>query len=416
MFFVLPLRVKNPPDRIPYITLTLIALNILVFVCTIQAYPGDGYLEIRNDVVDNLTVSHNQFTFFRLFTSMFLHANIEHILGNMWFLWLFGPSLESRLRPLKFISMYLLSGMLGGILEDVVEGYMNPNIHAFGASGAIMGLVGAYLYVFPCAPFKVFYAYWLVFIWPRIGIAEWYARWVALFFLAYDLYDGMNNRWLAQYHAGSGVAQFCHLGGALTGFLFVALLRVRRDSEDVSLAQAMRADTRDYDMLSYYELDALMQNPAEDMRLVVAFCTKALAAPGSTGEQRCVGAIQHYARPLIESADQARLAIILLQLSLDAVRAVPSVLLLRLGSNLEYLRNYELALRIYRRIWEAQPRHPDSESALLRLGRIMDQIYRNPEQSRYFYSELIRTFPSGNMADEARRSLSTLPFTDTPYR
>src|SRR5580692_9239231 len=122
MPILLPYRVKNPVDRIPYVTLSLIAANILVFVLTVQATPGDGFLTVRRDCLLAFGVSHNNMTLTRLFTSMFIHEGILHVAGNMWFLWLFGATLEVRLGALKFLALYIISGMFGGLCEDAMEG------------------------------------------------------------------------------------------------------------------------------------------------------------------------------------------------------------------------------------------------------------------------------------------------------
>jgi len=137
---ILPLRVKNPPDHFPYVTLSLIAINVLVFLCTIGWTPGDGFLSVTPEALRYLAVTHDNMNPIRLLTAMFLHENLMHILGNMWFLWLFGPSVEGRLRPAKFIGMYLLAGTVGFILQDVMQGFVDPTMPSLGASGAIIVL------------------------------------------------------------------------------------------------------------------------------------------------------------------------------------------------------------------------------------------------------------------------------------
>lgn len=416
MWLFLPLRVKNPPDRFPYVTLSLIAINVLVFLCTISWVPGEGFLSVTPDALRYLAVTHDNMNPIRLLTAMFLHENLMHILGNMWFLWLFGPSVEGRLRPLKYIGMYLLAGTVGFILQDVMQGFVDPTMPSLGASGAIMGLCGAYLYTFPFATFRVG---WFAWIWllPRAGIWDWHARWVVVYYMVENIVHALISN-MMQHISGAtgGVANIAHLGGMGTGFLFCAIVKIRRDSLEVADAQAVRADVKDYDILNVYELEALLQHPAEDMRLVVAFCEKTLGAPGGLGDQRCLWAVQTYARPLAETADKQRLAGIILRMQIDYVRLVPTVFLLRLGSNLEAIRDYEMAVRIYRRMWEMDPTQPDTEIALSRLGRLMEQVYRNSEHARYYYSEQLRHHPSGRLAEDARRSLATMPVTDTQYR
>lgn len=413
----LPMRVKNPPDRFPYVTLILIGINLLVYVFTISWTPGPGFLAVTPEALAHLAVSHENMNPIRVITAMFLHGGWEHIVGNMWFLWLFGPSVEGRLRPLKFISLYLLSGIVGFLLQDVMQGFLDPTQSGLGASGAIMGLCGAYLYVFPYSPFKVGWFSWLLFsITPRMGMWEWRAMWVVIFYLVINAFEAFASQIQAAMGHSGGVANLAHLGGMGTGYLFCVIAKTRRDSIEVSDAQAIRADVKDYDVMDVYELEALLQHPAEDMRLVVAFCEKTLVAPGGLGDQRCLWAIQTYARPLAETADKQRLAGIILRMNLDFVRMVPSIFMLRLGSNLEQIRDFEMAVRMYRRIWEVDPQQADTEVALSRLGRLMEQVYRNSEHARFYYSEQLRHHPAGRLAEDAKRSLAALPFTDTQYR
>src|SRR6476469_4661283 len=101
MFFYFPYRAKNPPEKFPWATLSLIALNTLVYVCT-----SEYLLQIREGVVTDWALSHNNFTFVRLIAAMFLHANIFHLLGKMWFLWLFWPGVEGRLGHLRYTLIY----------------------------------------------------------------------------------------------------------------------------------------------------------------------------------------------------------------------------------------------------------------------------------------------------------------------
>ena len=409
---ILPLRVKNPPDHFPYVTLSLIVINVLVFLCTISWTPGDGFLEVTPQATRYLAVTHENMNPIRLLTAMFLHENLMHILGNMWFLWLFGPSVEGRMRPAKFIGMYLLAGLVGFIMQDIMQGFVDPTMPSLGASGAIMGLCGAYLYTFPFATFRVGYFFWFFLI-PRMGIWEWHARWVVVYYMATNIIEAFLS---SMGGATGGVANIAHLGGMATGFLFCAIIKLRRDNQEIADAQAVRADVKDFDILNVYELEALLQHPAEDMRLVIAFCEKTLAAPGGLGDQRCLWAIQTYARPLAETADKQRLAGIILRMQLDFARQIPSVFLLRLGSNLEHINDYEMSVRIYRRMWEIDPSQADTEVALSRLGRLMEQIYRNTEHARFYYSEQLRYHPSGRLAEDARRSLAMLPVTDAQYR
>ena len=137
-----------------------------------------------------------------LITYMFLHDthNITHILFNMYSLYLFGPRVEERLTSQRFIWLYLLAGIGGGLLSCL----MSPNAGVVGASGAIMGLIVAY-----------------AMYWPRDQLLFWGIIPVQMWMLcvAYVLFDLVG--------FGANIAHFAHLGGAATGFLFLKVMEIR---------------------------------------------------------------------------------------------------------------------------------------------------------------------------------------------
>ena len=135
-----------------------------------------------------------------------------------------------------------------------MQGLVYPDLPYLGASGAIMGLAGAYLYVFPLSSIRLIWVIWII-LYVRAGVTDWQARWVIVYFVAFDVFNGLVSQ------GTDGVAHFAHLGGAGLGFLFVLLLRVPRDSAEASVAQAVHADIRDPSLLSFAELSGLMQRP-----------------------------------------------------------------------------------------------------------------------------------------------------------
>lgn len=391
--FVFPFRAKNVPERTPYVTLSLIAVNVVVYALT-----SDHFLTLKDWAMDDFAVSHSHLTVVRIFTALFLHANLLHIAGNMWFLWLFGSAIEGRLGPWRYLSVYLAAGVTGTLLHDIVIGLHNPDEPSLGASGAIMGIAGAYLYAFPYAVIRLFWSFFL-----RIRIVEWHARWVLLYFIGFDVLNGVI------LHSADGVGHFAHIGGFAAGFLAAGALQVKRDSEDFSAAQATRSDVKNPDLMALYELEELLRYPVDDMRLVIAYCDKGLAAPGLQWERKCLAILQHYLRPLVERSDPNRLAAIVLRLHLDYSRHLPTLVLLRLGSNLEQARNFDYAVRVYRRVFEIGPQSPDAEVALHRIGRIYERVLNDRDQAQHYYAEVVNRFPGGRLAEEARTSLSLMP-------
>lgn len=210
----LPLRDENPTNRIPVITIFIIALNCLIFLYQVFSPQGLDYYTLKMGAIPY------EITHFKalahiprlsppltLFTSMFLHGSLFHLLGNMLFLWIFGNNMEDFLGPFRFFFFYLLSG-LGASFTHIV---FNPNsqVPMIGASGAIAGVLGAYFILYPRARVLT-----LVFLFVFIRVVPIPAAYVLGFwFLMQVLNIGL----------GGGVAWFAHIGGFLIG---VALIKV----------------------------------------------------------------------------------------------------------------------------------------------------------------------------------------------
>jgi membrane associated rhomboid family serine protease len=392
---LLPYRAKNPPEHFPYATVALIAINTLIFILT-----SDSLITIREGVVNRFAVSHETMSIFRMFSSMFLHGSILHLAGNMLFLWIFGASTEGRLRPLKFVALYLLSGLVGDLLHDLVVGFSHPSQFSLGASGAIMGVAGMYLYMFPYSMICVLYRRW--YGWG-LGVTEWHARWVVGLYIGLDLLEGFLTKSLG---FSDGVGHFAHLGGFGVGLLGAWALRARRDSEEVSTVQATRAEIKDFTLLSYRDLATLVKQPTDDMNLVLAYCEKALTDHSHANPQECVEVVNQHIKALMEKADVQRLAWVLLTIH-PTYGGVHPLYYLRLASRLEAQYSNDYASRLYHRVYELNPNAPDAESALFRLARLNETAFSNRQQAYNIYCEMLRRFPNGSMALEVRQTLKT---------
>ena len=186
-------------------------------------------------------------------------------------------------------------------------------------------------------------------------------------------------------------------------------LRARRDTEQVSQAQAVLDETkRDYTALGYAELEAMLQQPSENMELVLAFCEKAANSHVDPArQQKCMAYLNYYAPRLFARADPNRLAVALLAMPPSA-GPLPLVYYLRLGSRLETVISNSLAIQIYRRIYDLAPTAPDTEMALYRSAQIMLNIFNNRQHAAAAYQELLRLFPYGQMALQARHALQQI--------
>jgi len=158
-----------------------------------------------------------------LFSSMFLHAGLLHIGGNMLFLFIFGDNVEDSMGHFRYLSFYILVGLLSNLAHI----YANPlsSVPSLGASGAISGVLGAYIFLYPRA--KVSTLIFLIFFFWVLEVPAWF--FLGLWFLL-QIASGMNT---VTGNSSGGVAWWAHIGGFVSGFILVLFLRRRR--RDTSL-------------------------------------------------------------------------------------------------------------------------------------------------------------------------------------
>lgn len=198
----------------PIMTLTIIAINVFIFVLELAG--GDQFINYWSMVPANILTPHGLLT---IFTSMFMHAGWEHILGNMLFFWVFGPEIEDVMGPIPFLVYYLL----GGIAATVAQVAIDPTstIPNLGASGAIAAVMGGFLVTYPRDKIRtVVILGWfgqVTFIPAVIMVGLWFAT---------QLFSEIGA--LAQVQADGGVAYMAHIGGFIFGMLTVRLFESRR--------------------------------------------------------------------------------------------------------------------------------------------------------------------------------------------
>jgi len=201
MFF--PYKDDNPRVLFPYVTYTLIAINIFIFI-------GLNYLSFQSPNQNLILVFGfipNSFNLLTIFSSMFIHGGISHIFSNMWFLYIFGDNVESILGHTKFLLFYIICGVGAAFAQYAI----NPEstIPMVGASGAIAGVLGAYMIRFPKAKVHIL-AVIIIFITTftvpaQIVLGLW-------FFI--QLSSGLNSLGI---DTTGGVAWFAHIGGFIAG-------------------------------------------------------------------------------------------------------------------------------------------------------------------------------------------------------
>ncbi len=216
---MIPISDATPMRRFPLMNLTLIALNVAVFFYELSLSPSqlDHLIATWGMTPGPLlnAFSHPTQAIFAvwatLVTSQFLHAGWLHILGNMLFLWVFGDNIEDVLGHFGYLVFYLTCGIAAGIAQAVVLGA--SSIPAIGASGAIAGVLGAYIVLFPLERVKIlvplFIIFWTVDIPAVLVIGWWFVQ--QFFYGAVALTET----------AASGIAFWAHIGGFVTGLVLI---------------------------------------------------------------------------------------------------------------------------------------------------------------------------------------------------
>jgi membrane associated rhomboid family serine protease len=194
---------KKIKDGFPLMTAFLIVLNTIFFLCTISNL--NHFIDLFGFTSEKLWDGR----FFTIITSIFLHGNIWHLILNMWFLWVFGDNLESRLGKLKFLGFYLLCGIGGGILYALAMS--DPAQAVIGASGAISGVLGGYLVLFPKNKIRTFLFFCVASIPAVIYIFIWFLL---------QLFSTVS--------LDTSVSYFSHIGGFVAGILFVKMFKKGR--------------------------------------------------------------------------------------------------------------------------------------------------------------------------------------------
>ncbi|MEO0938596.1 MAG: rhomboid family intramembrane serine protease [Pseudomonadota bacterium] len=214
---MLPIRDHNPSGRTPYVTYLLMAANILIFL----AYWGiePDYRAI-NAVFDAYAMTPVKLTagigYETLITSQFLHGGWLHLAGNMLFLWIFGDNIEEEMGHIGFLIFYLLAGVAAAFAQYAFEP-LSP-VPMVGASGAIAGVMGAYLLMFPKARVDIFIFFIIFFrIFP---IPAWI---MLMLWFGMQFFGG-----LAAVSDEGGVAYWAHAGGFVAGLVMIVPLWLRR--------------------------------------------------------------------------------------------------------------------------------------------------------------------------------------------
>lgn len=214
---MLPIRDHNPSTRTPYVTYALIAINIAVFawqygaLTTIEA----GNLFLYDYAFWPVLFDNNE-GYLGFFTHMFLHGGFMHLAGNMLFLWIFGDNMEDEFGHLPFLAFYIICGFAAAYLQYLPA--PESRVPMVGASGAIAGVMGGYLLLFPKARVDIFIFFIIFFRILPIPSFIVLGVWMGL-----QVFNGFNTPL-----DGGGTAYWAHVGGFIAGFVLTIPLWLRR--------------------------------------------------------------------------------------------------------------------------------------------------------------------------------------------
>ena len=212
MFF--PYKDDNPRVLVPYVNYGIISLNVFIFIGQTMLSLHDPRINIA--LINVFGFIPIEFNLLDILTSMFMHGGLFHILGNMWFLWIFGDNVESALGHVRYLGFYLFCGFGAAIGQFLI----NPSspVPMVGASGAIAGILGAYMLMYPRARVHVliiFFVITTIAVPAQIAIGVWFLV---------QLTNGLGSIGLNT----GGVAWFAHIGGFAVGVATQKIFRTFR--------------------------------------------------------------------------------------------------------------------------------------------------------------------------------------------
>jgi membrane associated rhomboid family serine protease len=216
---MLPIGDDNSARRtIPLVTYALVALNVLFFF--VEMSGGEAFI-MKWAFVPSRFLADPAAGLLTLFSAMFMHAGWVHLGGNMLYLWIFGDNVEDRFGHAKFAIFYLLCGLAATFAQLAFN--LKSNVPNLGASGAIAGVLGAYILLFPKGKVRVLQGQGVVQVPALVAIGLW---------IVLQFFSGIGS--IADTADTGGVAYMAHIGGFIAGFALTFLLRGRRGAPEAS--------------------------------------------------------------------------------------------------------------------------------------------------------------------------------------
>jgi membrane associated rhomboid family serine protease len=230
---MIPLKNMMARRSVPVVTILLIVANVLVFSYQISLSNAANDAFIRTfgmvPLKMKLALAGSHYTlleaFLPLVTCMFLHGGFLHILGNMWFLWIFGGAVEDRLGPVSYLLFYFICGIGSGLAQALFS--WGSSLPSIGASGAISGVLGAYVVFFPSSRILTLIPLFVFFFTTQIPAIIFIGLWFAIQFLS-----GVSSLSTQGGASMGGVAWWAHVGGFVLGALLAKIFEGGRRPAD----------------------------------------------------------------------------------------------------------------------------------------------------------------------------------------
>jgi membrane associated rhomboid family serine protease len=230
---MIPLKSMMARRSVPAVTILLIVVNVLVFCYQLSLSNAANDAFIRTfglvPLKMQLALSGGRYTlaeaFLPLITCMFLHGGFLHILGNMWFLWIFGGAVEDRMGPISYLLFYFICGIGSGLAQALFS--WGTSLPSIGASGAISGVLGAYVVFFPSSRILTLVPLFVFFFTAQIPAIIFIGLWFAVQFLS-----GVSSLSTRGGASMGGVAWWAHVGGFVLGALLAKVFEGGRRRAD----------------------------------------------------------------------------------------------------------------------------------------------------------------------------------------
>ncbi|OGH19332.1 MAG: hypothetical protein A2868_00775 [Candidatus Levybacteria bacterium RIFCSPHIGHO2_01_FULL_40_15b] len=210
-----PISDSHKSNKIPFVTLAIIAANIFVFYKQLTLPDGDTFTLKYSLIPSSIDLLRPE-TLTTFVTSIFLHGGFFHIASNMWFLWIFGDNVEAHLGKIKYALLYLAAGIIGNLAQFILT--PASNIPMLGASGAISGVLGSYFILFPSSNIRTF-----LFMFFFVTVTEIPAVIYIFYWFIIQLFSGIAS--LPISFATGGIAFWAHVGGFFTGLILTRRFR-----------------------------------------------------------------------------------------------------------------------------------------------------------------------------------------------